>query len=31
MKGLHVRMKYKEMFGKYLRMGQKDPREHLLI
>ena len=31
MKGLHIRMKYKEMFGKYEVMGQKDFRKHLSI
>ena len=31
MKGLYVRMKYKEMFGKYEGMGQKDFRKCLPI
>ena len=31
MKGLYVRMKYKEMFGKYEGMGQKDFRKRLPI
>ena len=29
--GLNVRIKYKEVFRKYQKMGQKDPRERLLI
>ena len=29
--GLNVHTKYKEMFRKYWKMGQKDPRECLLI
>ena len=31
MRGLHVHMKYEEMFGKYEGMGQKDFCEHLPI